>query len=292
MSRTFAASLLTAFFALAASASGSGATGTAAASAMHPGGPVVSERSLLPLAEPPASADPFGHLDHVGAEPGRITARGWAIDPDTTGPVIVQMYIDRRQNTTAWAAQPRPDVGAVYPTSGGDHGFTMTMDVTPGAHSVCVYAINTGPGTHTTLGCRTVTGPPFFVYGSLRAGQSGYHLLAGRTTSQADSRMPGLDMYRLSGSSYPYAVPNDANASGIVGEVMQIAPGLYSDTLARLDRYERYDPTQPPTNQTYVRELRQTREGLPSWVYVAGTRQAQYLRSSGILISSGDFQRW
>ena len=235
---------------------------------------------------------PFGNFERVSVEAGRLTVRGWAIDPDTTGPVIVQMYVDSRENTMAWANQPRPDVEAAYPSAGPDHGFTMSLDVSPGAHRVCVFAINTGPGNHTTLGCRWVAGPPFFVYGSLRHGQSGYYLISGRTTSEVDSRMPGLDMYRLSGSSFPYAVPNVANTAGIVGEVMRISPDQYSYVVSRLDRYERYDPSQPPTNQTYVRELRPTQDGLPSWVYVAGTRQADYLRSAGILITSGDFLRW
>jgi len=104
--------------------------------------------------------------------------------------------------------------------------------------------------------------------------------------------MPGLDLYRLTTSSYPYAVPNAANLTGIVGEAMSIAENDYSSVMTALDRYERYDPTLPPDNQTYVRELRTTQAGVPSWIYVAGPRQASYLRSVGILISSGDWLRW
>ena len=238
------------------------------------------------------SSDPFGSLETVEARDGGVEASGWAIDPDTPGAIIVQMYVDGSVNTMTWANLSRPDVGAVYPWAGADHGYSLELPVGPGAHTVCVYAINTGAGSSRLLGCRVLSGPPFFVYGSLRPGQSGYYLLDGRTTSEVNTRMPMLDLYRLSGSSYPYAVPNDGNGVGIVGDVMSIIPSLYASVLTSLDRYERYDPTLPPDNQTYVRELRPTREGLPSWVYVAGPRQAAYLKDSGILITSGDWLRW
>lgn len=142
------------------------------------------------------------------------------------------------------------------------------------------------------LSCTDLARPPFFVYGSLRHGESGYYLLDGRTVKEIPTRMPGLDLYRLTTSSYPYAVPNAANLTGIVGEAMSIAESDYSSVMTSLDRYERYDPALPPDNQTYVRELRTTQAGVPSWVYVAGPRQAAYLRSTGILITSGDWLRW
>lgn len=235
--------------------------------------------------------DPIGNVETVTVHGGRVTATGWVLDPDTGGPVIAQLYVDGA-STMTWASARRTDVAGVYPWAGAEHGFTLSLDVTPGAHRVCVYGVNQGPGASRALGCRTTSGPPFFVYGSLRTGQSGYHLLAGRTVSQTGTRMPGLDLYRRSGSAYPYAVPNEANAAGIVGEAMDIAPSLYASTVVSLDRYERYDPGLPPENQIYVRELRTTHEGRAAWVYVAGPRQAQYLRSVGILVTSGDFLRW
>lgn len=142
------------------------------------------------------------------------------------------------------------------------------------------------------LSCTDLARPPFFVYGSLRHGESGYYLLDGKTTKEIPTRMPGLDLYRLATSSYPYAVPNAANPAGILGEAMSITESAYPGVVTALDRYERYDPTLPPDNQTYVRELRTTQAGVPSWVYVAGPRQAAYLRSTGILITSGDWLRW
>ena len=108
--------------------------------------------------------DPFGQIDSTGTVPGAVTAHGWAIDPSTASPILVQMYIDGHANALTWANMPRPDVGAAYPKAGPDHGYTLTIQTTPGTHRLCLYAINTGPGISRGLGCRAVTvvnGDPF-----------------------------------------------------------------------------------------------------------------------------------
>lgn len=105
------------------------------------------------------SADPFGSIESVTVAPGTVTAHGWAIDPDTPDPILVQMYIDGRDQTLAWARGPRPDVAAVYPTAGANHGYGISMTTTRGRHTACVYAINTGPGASALLGCRIVDVP-------------------------------------------------------------------------------------------------------------------------------------
>jgi hypothetical protein len=105
------------------------------------------------------TSDPFGQLDSTSTGPSTVTASGWAIDPDTSSPIMVQMYVDGLANSLTWADQPRPDVGAVYPQAGPNHGYSATMSTTPGRHTVCLYAINTGPGTSRQLGCRTLTVP-------------------------------------------------------------------------------------------------------------------------------------
>jgi beta-lactamase class A len=106
-----------------------------------------------------ASSNPFGAIDALTTGPGKVTAAGWAIDPDTSAPIIVQMYIDSRANALTWANLPRPDVGAAYPLYGPNHGYSLTMATTPGPHTVCLYGINTGPGTSSGLGCRAATVP-------------------------------------------------------------------------------------------------------------------------------------
>lgn len=103
--------------------------------------------------------NPFGQLDSTSTGPTRVTANGWAVDPDTSSPIIVQMYIDGLENSLTWADKPRPDVGAVYPEAGPNHGYSLTMATTPGLHKVCLIAINNGPGASSGLGCRVVYAP-------------------------------------------------------------------------------------------------------------------------------------
>jgi hypothetical protein len=102
-------------------------------------------------------ADPVGNLDSVSAPDG-IRLSGWAIDPDGTGPIAVHVYVDGRWAGQAAADVPRPDVGAVFPAYGPNHGFDVTVPPAPdGAHTACVYAINAGPGANSLLGCSSFT---------------------------------------------------------------------------------------------------------------------------------------
>lgn len=101
---------------------------------------------------------PFGNFEAASATVGKITAAGWAIDPDTADPIAVHVYVDAA-GAAYTANQPRSDVGAAYPASGSNHGFTASVSATPGVHNVCAYAINNGAGGNVLLGCRSVTVP-------------------------------------------------------------------------------------------------------------------------------------
>ncbi|HZX97995.1 MAG TPA: SpoIID/LytB domain-containing protein, partial [Dermatophilaceae bacterium] len=126
---------------------------------------------FIPSSNP--ANNPYGQLDSTSTGAGAVTARGWAIDPDTSSPIMVQMYIDSRANAVTWAGQPRPDVGAVFPAAGPNHGYSLTMATTPGSHTVCLYAINTGPGSSRQLGCRVVNVPGSDPFGSIDAVTTG-----------------------------------------------------------------------------------------------------------------------
>jgi hypothetical protein len=144
-------------------------------------GTLIASASLVAASPVPAvvptisgpSSDPHGMVDSATTAPGAVTARGWAIDPDTSGPIMVQMYVDGRANALTWASQPRPDVGAVFPAAGPSHGYTLTMPAAAGAHTVCLYGINTGPGISRQIGCRTVTVPSHDPFGVIDAVTSG-----------------------------------------------------------------------------------------------------------------------
>ncbi|MFE4469954.1 hypothetical protein ACFRFH_14170 [Leifsonia sp. NPDC056824] len=98
---------------------------------------------------------PIGNLDSVQAVAGGIRTTGWTIDPDTVAPITVHIYVDAT-GAPYQADRQRSDVGAIYPVYGASHGFDQTITAAPGTHTVCVYAINTGPGGNVALGCRSV----------------------------------------------------------------------------------------------------------------------------------------
>lgn len=106
-----------------------------------------------------SGGNPFGYIDQVEAYPGGIRVRGWAIDPNTTDPIQVHAYLGS-VGTVLTADGDRPDVSDAYPGSGSRHGFDARIPApSGGSGTVCLYAINTGPGSNVTLGCREM---PFY----------------------------------------------------------------------------------------------------------------------------------
>ena len=104
-----------------------------------------------------SSGPPIGQVDSVGWQGGSARVRGWAIDPDVAAPVDVHVYVDGVNSAVVSASGSRPDVGAVYPAYGSNHGYDVSVPVGPGSHTVCVYAINVpAPAVNPQLGCRTV----------------------------------------------------------------------------------------------------------------------------------------
>lgn len=105
--------------------------------------------------------DPYGAYESVQRVKGGsdILATGWAIDPNTTAPIKVQVSVDGAV-TTVPANVARPDVAAAHPGTGSSHGFAADIPEpsTDGEHNVCVSAVNVGGGTQPTvlLGCKVV----------------------------------------------------------------------------------------------------------------------------------------
>ena len=192
-----------------------------------------------------AKFNPVGQVDAVTSPgPGKVTARGWAIDPDTSSPIMVQMYVDGRTNALTWANAPRPDVGAVFPAAGSNHGYTLTMTTTPGPHRVCLFAINIGPGTSGPLGCRAVnvaTSNPFGAIDAVSRAGSGKVTASGWAIDPDTSSPIQVQMYvdyRANaaaladhprpdvGSVYPAAGPNHGYTL-----TMQSTPGAHTVCL-------------------------------------------------------------
>ncbi len=118
--------------------------------------------------------DPFGSLDVVQGSGDGVTVAGWAIDPDTTDPIDVHVYVGSA-GTAVRADGDRPDLAAAFPGYGAAHGFRVVVPAGAGSTPVCVYAINVRAGSHQLLGCRTVVVPadPFGSVDVVRATASG-----------------------------------------------------------------------------------------------------------------------
>lgn len=126
-----------------------------------PHGASSSSRSTGPVqVVAPPSRDPFGSLDAANPGVGSISVGGWVVDRDAApGPTNVHVYVDGNGVNIGSASSPRPDIGAIFPAFGADHGFNATIGASPGSHTVCAYGINSGPGGNSLLGCRSVTVP-------------------------------------------------------------------------------------------------------------------------------------
>jgi subtilisin family serine protease len=121
---------------------------------------VASSSVAAPVPNLP-SGSPFGSFDVVSGGAGSVSVSGWAIDPETAGPIPVHVYIytsfTDRAGYALTANQGRADIGAAFPGYGPGHGFSGTVPSSPGVRIACVFAINVGVGDHTVLGCKFVT---------------------------------------------------------------------------------------------------------------------------------------
>jgi hypothetical protein len=104
------------------------------------------------------AGSPFGTFEAATPADGGLTVTGWAIDPDTTAPIDVHVYVDG-VGTPLTTGDTRTDVATAYPPYGANHGFSRVIGATPGSHQVCAYGINVGLGGNVELGCRTITVP-------------------------------------------------------------------------------------------------------------------------------------
>ncbi|MEB0001336.1 hypothetical protein QN345_01195 [Cryobacterium sp. 10I1] len=100
---------------------------------------------------------PQGVLDSVSASRGAITVTGWTFDPDTSASIPVHIYVDSA-GAAFVADDSRSDVAQIYPGYGPQHGYSRSLTVAPGVHTVCAFGIESaGIGSNTLLGCKTVT---------------------------------------------------------------------------------------------------------------------------------------
>ena len=102
---------------------------------------------------------PVGLLDVARQEPRGVRVRGWALDPDGTGPLSTVLTVDGTKRPAATASLTRTDLPTAWSANGTAHGLDVVLPLPAGTHSVCLTATNlTGtPGAAVGLGCRSVT---------------------------------------------------------------------------------------------------------------------------------------
>ena len=101
---------------------------------------------------------PIGNWESLAASGSTLSLAGWVYDPDDPAAAVqVHTYVDGRL-TVVSANRSRPDVPALSPEAGTSTGFAWSGTVSPGDHTVCLYAIDVNdPSRYTTLGCRTIS---------------------------------------------------------------------------------------------------------------------------------------
>ena len=128
---------------------------------------------------------------------------------------------------------------------------------------------------------------PFFVYGTLRAGQSNAHLLRGAIARSRTAKLGGAQMFDLG----PYPMIIESDEGEIWGELLEIEPEKYDAILQSLDRLESVDGADPENPDALYQRLKRfvgvEDEPIEAWVYFGRERVAR----RGCIVAGGDWVR-
>jgi gamma-glutamylcyclotransferase (GGCT)/AIG2-like uncharacterized protein YtfP len=118
---------------------------------------------------------------------------------------------------------------------------------------------------------------PFFVYGTLRPGQSNYVRIALYAIRTEPAVAKGIAIYDLSpitGNQWPHAVRTNNLDDHTVGDLVWIDPHHIDEVMAALDEYEDYNPADLEHSE-YVREsvavFEPNGDSRSAWIYIANT---------------------
>lgn len=111
----------------------------------------------------PTNQLPFGTLDAPASDATvaqDVTVSGWAMDD--AGIAAVRVYVDGHFVESTELTVDRPDVSAAVPAfsrQSDRHGWTVAINLEPGAHTILAQAVDTVGGTR-DLGSVAVTVRP------------------------------------------------------------------------------------------------------------------------------------
>ncbi len=125
---------------------------------------------------------------------------------------------------------------------------------------------------------------PFFVYGTLRAGETNATLLHGAIARSRLAKLSGAQMFDL--GPYPMIVESEGE---VWGELVEIEADKYATIVKSLDRLEGVDGNNPANPDALYRRLRRDvtveDETIEAWVYFGRETVAR----RGRLIAGGDW---
>ena len=99
---------------------------------------------------------PVGALTAVTRTAGATAhLTGWALDPNTAGPITVRVTVNGAPATTGTAGTPTT-VPAAWAGYGAAHGYTLTATIPLTSSIVCATGVNVGAGADRILGCVTL----------------------------------------------------------------------------------------------------------------------------------------
>ena len=124
---------------------------------------MIAVATGIPGVAAATAASPVGNVDSVQttAFSNTVVMNGWAVDPQTPDrPTSVQITVDGANfGASRAAAVSRADVSETYSAAGG-HGFSFTVTLPTGKHTVCLTAQTNPAGASQSLGCYAFQGYP------------------------------------------------------------------------------------------------------------------------------------
>jgi GH25 family lysozyme M1 (1,4-beta-N-acetylmuramidase) len=159
---------------------------------------------------------PVGVIDTAISGVGSVSVTGWVVDPDTAAAIDVHVYVDGVGRVALRADGIRNDVAAGFPGYGATRGYSGSVSVRGGTHSVCVYGINVGVGTNVLLACRNVQvngGAPFGALDTATLNNGAIQVTGWAVDPDTAASIP-VHVYL---DSQGYAITADGNRPDIAG---------------------------------------------------------------------------